>query len=78
MLPVPPRPVPEGFKPSTFGKNQPEYEQLPALTDGKSVVTQWLLTSGEIADLMLGGRLQLTLLTFGQDLQPVKLEIVKR
>lgn len=59
-----------------FAENQPQYQPLPAIKtmDGR-VITEWELTAEELAQIMESGRLRLTILTFGQPLQPVKLEV---
>lgn len=57
-----------------FAKNQPEYLTLSAvvLPDGM-VVTRWKLNWKERLLIALGGSIWLSVLTFGQKLQPVKL-----
>lgn len=60
---------------TVFAKNQPEYLQLPAYVDPDgTVVTRWQLTWRERARIVFGGTLWLSILTFGNPLQPVKLE----
>lgn len=57
-----------------FGKDQPEYQPLPAMRfeDGHgSVITCWELTDEEIETLIKTRRLYLKQLTFGQPLQPL-------
>lgn len=58
-----------------YAKDQPEYISLPAWKgpDGKRV-TRWKLTFRERIEVLLGGSIWLTILTFKSPLQPVKLE----
>lgn len=69
-----------------FGEGQEEYFPLPArygdvdLCGGKTfprgaVVTEWQLTEEERRLVALGENVRLTLYTFGQRLQPVRLEV---
>ena len=71
-------PVVPGFNlPVTeFAKDQPEYITLPShrSPDGR-VVTRWRLTFMERLRILLTGDLWLSLLTFNQPLQPVKLDV---
>lgn len=55
----------------TFAKDQPEYQPLPAhRTQDGQVISCWALTWRERLRLLVTGRLYLSLLTFGQPLQP--------
>lgn len=59
----------------TFAKNQPEYIPLPAwVGEDGLVVTRWRLTWAERFRLFLTGNLWLSILTFKNPLQPVKLD----
>ena len=74
MTPI--TPVVPGFNlpVTTFAKDQPDYMQLPSWKgpDGM-VVTRWRLTFRERLRLFLTGDLWLSVLTFNQPLQPVKM-----
>ena len=63
-----------GVKEVTYAKDQPEYLQLPALKflDGL-VVSRWKLSFIERLAVLLTGNIFLGVLTFNQDLQPVRL-----
>lgn len=70
------KPIP--FKESNvvFAKNQPEYLPLPAhKTELGEVITCWELTWIERFELLWTGRLWLRVLTFGEALQPLLIEI---
>lgn len=59
-----------------YGANQPEYIPLPAeRRPGQSgeIVTCWELSPEEIKRVQETGKIWLSLLTFGQPLQPVLL-----
>lgn len=59
-----------GFN-TTFAKDQPEYQPLPAYVGPNGeVVSCWELTMRERIQVLETGRLYLTQLTFGQPLQP--------
>jgi hypothetical protein len=72
-------PVPEvlkpraGFRSVIFAKDQPEYLQLPALTNGHQVETQWKFSWRDRLRILWSGRVWLTFLTFGKPLQPSRL-----
>ncbi len=75
----PTTPVAPGFDfPLTvFGAEQPEYLPLPAVrcTDqGKTIVTRWALSWQERIQVLFGGTVWLSIMTFGKPIQPVKLE----
>ena len=62
--------------PVVYAKDQPEYIPLPARkTDDGSVITEWTLTEEERDRIARGENIRLTLLTFNQPLQPIRLEI---
>ncbi len=56
-----------------FGKDQPEYLDLPAYVDEKTgrVVTCWALTFKERVRMLLTGELWIAVLTFGRPFQPI-------
>ena len=59
-----------------YGANQPEYKPLPAeRRPGRSgeIVTCWELSPEEIKRVQETGKIWLSVLTFGQPLQPVLL-----
>jgi hypothetical protein len=67
--------VPGTYSPeAVYAKHQPEYIPLPAWRepDG-TVVTRWRATLAERLRILFTGDLWLTMLTFNQPLQPVKL-----
>jgi hypothetical protein len=72
MIPV--RPIAPGLDlPVTiFGKNQPEYERLPAYIDPDGIVTsRWKLRWHERLRILLYGDLWLSVMAFGKPLQPL-------
>lgn len=61
-----------------YGANQPQYQPLPARTlEGPEavVVTEWQLTEEERALIAQGENIRLSVMTWGERLQPVMLEI---
>ena len=64
-----------------FGANQPEYTPLPAEVREKArtreVLTCWHLSDEEIERVRMTGEIWLSMLTFGQPLQPVLLSVEK-
>ena len=67
-----------GFPEMLCGATQEEYNTLPATlaydADGNFIlVTRWKLSPDERAAVAAGGDVYLTVLTFGQPLQPVML-----
>lgn len=74
MRPVAP-PEEMGGTAVVFAKDQPEYLQLPARTDGQCVVTMWELTAVERAAVLAGAPILLQVVTFGSPLQPVSLTV---
>lgn len=72
-----PTPPPESFGGTLviFAEYQPEYLQLPARTDGQTVVTTWELTAVERAAVLAGAPIVLQVTTAGQSLQPVMLYV---
>jgi len=59
-----------------FGQHQPEYERLPAITNGQEVRTLWKLAWRERLFCLLRGELRLTLLTFGKPLPPIRMSVL--
>lgn len=64
-----------------FGGNQPEYQQLPAERVGKPEIGQintcWKLSQEELKRVQETGVIFVSLLTFGQPLQPVLVSVDK-
>lgn len=63
-----------------FAANQPQYKPLPAeYRGGKSgeILTCWELSPEEIERVKETGKIWLSVLTFGQPLQPVYLSVDK-
>ena len=64
-----------------FGANQPEYEPLPAERVGKpetgQINTCWALSTDELKKVQETGQIYVSLLTFGQPLQPVLVSVDK-
>ncbi len=61
---------------TTFAKDQSQYKPLPALVsrdDNMRVTTRWRLSWRERLRILLTGNLWLQVLTYGNQLQPVKL-----
>ncbi len=59
-----------------YAKNQPEYRQLPVLRSSDGVVlSRWQLTEAERIAVAAGADLFLSVHTFNQMLQPVRLEV---
>lgn len=64
-----------------FGANQPEYVPLPAERVGKhetgQINTCWALSPDELKKVQETGQIYVSLLTFGQPLQPVLVSVDK-
>lgn len=64
-----------------FGANQPEYQPLPAERVGKPAMGQvntcWELSPDELKQIRETGKIWVSLLTFGQPLQPVLISVDK-
>ena len=64
-----------------FGAEQPEYQPLPAERVGKDqtgqINTCWELDPDEIKKVQETGQIYVSLLTFGQPLQPVLVSVDK-
>lgn len=77
MVPVEPI-VPQGSKLVIYAKDQPQYHPLAAAVSSEGVVrTEWEPTSEELELLLQGGRVCLSVHTFGNALQPVRLEVLE-
>lgn len=75
MIPVKPT-LHDGAKLVVFAKDQPEYIPLPASIDSSGLVmTEWEPTAEELDKLFTGGRIRLWIHTFGNPLQPVRIEV---
>ncbi|MEP7339353.1 MAG: hypothetical protein ABI977_16570 [Acidobacteriota bacterium] len=61
---------------TTFAKDQPEYNALPSFRDDRGVVlTRWSMTWRERFRALFHGNIYLTVLTYGNPLQPVGLSM---
>jgi len=59
-----------------YAKDQPEYLPLPAAkTPDGEVITCWQFSWHERIKLLFTGRLFLTLMTFNQPLQPIRMSV---
>lgn len=59
-----------------YAKDQPEYNPLPVLrNEGGVVLSRWKLTDSEREAIMGGADIFLSIWTFNQPLQPVRLEV---
>ena len=54
-----------------IGKDQPEYKPLPAFVHGGEVITCWRLSMYERLKALVTGKVWLSVLTHGQNLQPL-------
>jgi len=62
-----------------FAENQPEYITLPAFYDKENgiVVTCYKMSFRERITLLFTNRIWLSIMTFGQALQPQKMNVLK-
>lgn len=63
-----------------YAENQPQYLPLPAIVMSgmeKEVLTRWELSNEEKIALLSGGQIYLSIWTFGQHLQPIKLRVAQ-
>lgn len=64
-----------------YGANQPEYKPLPAESRGNpktgEVVTCWKLSDEEKALIQMTGEIYVSVLTFGNPLQPILVSAIK-
>lgn len=76
MIPIDPEI--ESLRLVTYAENQPEYQPLPARVDGNGViVTCWKLTWRERLTALFRGTFFLTVMTFRNPLQPIRMSIEK-
>lgn len=65
----------------TFAKDQPEYEPLPAYKKPNDpqglVVVKFELSPEEMGAIFDSGTIYLSMLTFNQPLQPIRLSVLK-
>ncbi len=65
----------------TFAKDQPEYEPLPAYKKPNDpqglVVVKFELSPEEMGEIFQNGTIYLSMLTFNQPLQPIRLSVLK-
>jgi len=76
MLPVVPESRPEA-RAVIFAKDQPQYHPLPANINGPYVETKWKLSWRERWNVLVGGNIYLTLKTFGERLQPIRMSVLR-
>jgi len=81
MTPV--SPVMPGSEPIeiVLGKDQPQYDPLPAVyldTPSRPMITRWRLNDADREAIRGGADIVLQQLTFRQPFQPVNLQIVER
>ena len=62
---------------TVYAKDQPQYIPLPANVCAPYVETLWHLTLLERLTILLTGRVHLTIKTFGQPLQPLRLAVTR-
>lgn len=60
----------------TWAEHQPEYEPLPAYSDGTHNITCWRLTWWERIKLLFTGIVWCSQMHFGEALQPQRLDTV--
>ena len=72
MQPVVPEPRPVEAQSVVFAKDQPEYLQLPANANEIYVESKWQFSWRERLLILLRGTLYLTVMTFGEPLQPIR------
>jgi hypothetical protein len=66
------------YKLITYAKNQPQYEPLPAYVEDSpmgTAITEWEPTSEERRLIINGANIRISVLTFKQPLQPLKVEV---
>jgi hypothetical protein len=69
-------PVASGFKETIFAKDQPQYMPLPAIVESDGTVhTRWAMSLRERLYVLFHGSVFLSVLTFNNPLQPVKLTV---
>jgi len=80
---TPVSPVMPGSEPIeiVLGKDQPQYDPLPAVyldTSSRPMITRWRLDEAEREAIANGADIVLQQLTFQQPFQPVNLQVVER
>lgn len=77
MIPI--TPVIRGYEMAevVFAKDQPQYQPLPALPVDDYVITRWRLNWLERLRALFIGDLYLTIKTFKQPLQPIRMSLSK-
>ena len=76
MVPVVPESRSHGLS-VVFAKDQPQYNQLPANILGAYVETKWKLTWRERWNALVSGNIYLTLKTFREKLQPIRMSLLR-
>lgn len=66
------KPIQFPYANTTFATNQPDYQPLPAWTDGAQVISCWSLSWHERWRVLRTGRLWIRQNNFGQKLQPLR------
>lgn len=73
---IPPALVPPNSQAVVYAKDQPEYVPLPTVrTPGGTLVTRWALSDAEKAAIIRGEDIYVTVMTFGQKLQPLQVSV---
>lgn len=73
---VPPSLLPPGTRPIVYAEDQPQYHPLPTVrTPGGTLVTRWTPTDAEKAAIIRGEDVYVTVMTFNQPLQPLRVTI---
>lgn len=62
---------------AVYGAGQPEYQPLPVLKTDTSVTSVWELTEEEVNEIVLTRRIKIEQMNFGQNLQPIRPEVVQ-
>jgi hypothetical protein len=76
MNPITPESRPDA-RAVIFAKDQPEYLPLPANVSHPYVETKWELTWKERLYAMFRGTMYLTVMTFGNPLQPIRVSMLR-
>jgi hypothetical protein len=73
---VPPRLLPGGAQAVIYAEKQPQYIPLPTVrTPQGTIVTRWSPTDAEKAAIIRGEDVYVTIMTFGQPLQPLQVSV---
>lgn len=60
----------------TYGANQSEYEPLPAVVQSDGTIwTRWQLSPEERRAILDGAAIELSVMTFGQPIQPLYMRV---